>query len=109
MRSSRSWLFVIACLLAAQAAAADFGISRLVNPRPEHSERDRDRGRVERSERSDERVSLDQAVDRVLQMGGGRVLSAQEGRDSHRVKVLSRSGEVRAYRVDTRSGRISGD
>jgi len=54
-------------------------------------------------------VSLEQAVKRVRRDSGGRILSAQtvreEGRQVHRIKVLTREGRVRVYTVDARGGR----
>ncbi len=50
------------------------------------------------------RLSLDQAVSRVQQATGGRVLDARDEGSVHRVKVLTPRGEVRVVIVDARSG-----
>ena len=50
------------------------------------------------------RLSLDQAVSRVQQATGGRVLDARDEGSFHRVKVLTPHGEVRVVLVDARSG-----
>jgi len=56
------------------------------------------------------RIGLSQAADLVARSTGGRVLSAQTvqegGREIHRIKVLTRNGEVRIVRVDATSGRM---
>jgi len=55
-------------------------------------------------------LSLSDAADLVQQRTGGRVLSAQtvreQGREVHRIKVLTRQGEVRIVLVDAATGRI---
>ena len=55
-------------------------------------------------------IGLSQAADMVARSTGGRVLSAQTvqegGREVHRIKVLTRNGEVRIVRVDAASGRM---
>lgn len=50
------------------------------------------------------RVSLEQAVARVQRATGGRVLDARDEGEQHRIKVLTRQGEVRVVIVDARSG-----
>jgi uncharacterized membrane protein YkoI len=50
------------------------------------------------------RLSLEQAVARVQRATGGRVLDARDEGEQHRVKVLTRQGEVRVVIVDARSG-----
>jgi uncharacterized membrane protein YkoI len=50
------------------------------------------------------RISLEQAVARVQRATGGRVLDARDEGEQHRVKVLTRQGEVRVVIVDARSG-----
>ena len=50
------------------------------------------------------RLSLDQAVSRVQQATGGRVLDARDEGSVHRVKVLTPRGEVRVVLVDARTG-----
>lgn len=57
------------------------------------------------------RVSLDQAVARVLSRYGGKVISAEtrsrNGRVVHRIKLLSEDGRVRTVQVDGQTGDIS--
>ncbi len=50
------------------------------------------------------RLSLEQAVSRVQQATGGRVLDARDEGSVHRVKVLTPRGEVRVVLVDARTG-----
>lgn len=50
------------------------------------------------------RISLEQAVVRVQRATGGRVLDARDEGEQHRVKVLTRQGEVRVVIVDARTG-----
>lgn len=50
------------------------------------------------------RISLEQAVARVQRATGGRVLDARDEGEQHRVKVLTRQGEVRVVIVDARTG-----
>lgn len=56
-------------------------------------------------------VSLEDAVARVQRATGATVIAAEtrlvDGRAVHFVKVLSRDGRVRIYRVDARSGRMT--
>lgn len=55
-------------------------------------------------------VSLGEAVARVQRATGETVIAAETrtrgGQTIHHVRVLSREGRVRVYRVDARSGRI---
>ena len=51
-------------------------------------------------------VSMREAINRVRQQTGGRVLDAQDRGDHYRVKVLTPEGEVRVFRVDARTGAI---
>ena len=53
---------------------------------------------------ADGRISLEQAVARVQRTTGGRVLDARTDGGAHRIKVLTREGEVRIVRVDARTG-----
>jgi hypothetical protein len=53
---------------------------------------------------AERRISLQQAVERVQRATGGRVLDAKDLGDHYRVKVLTRSGEVRIVVVDAASG-----
>lgn len=59
------------------------------------------------------RIPMADATEMVLQRTGGRVLNAQEarqdGRDGYRIKVLTRSGEVRVFFVDASSGAMQQD
>ncbi len=50
------------------------------------------------------RMTLEQAVDRVQQSTGGRVLDARDAGGVYRIKVLTPRGEVRIVLVDPRSG-----
>jgi len=50
------------------------------------------------------RLSLEQAVSRVQQATGGRVLDARDEGSVHRIKVLTPRGEVRVVIVDARTG-----
>lgn len=53
---------------------------------------------------AEHRISLQQAVERVQRATGGRVLDAKDLGDHYRIKVLTRSGEVRIVVVDAASG-----
>jgi uncharacterized membrane protein YkoI len=55
---------------------------------------------------ADRAVSMRDAINRVRQQTGGRVLDAQDGGDHYRVKVLTPEGVVRVYQVDARTGAI---
>lgn len=59
----------------------------------------------------DEAIGLEEAVRRVRERTGGRVLRAEtrreNGRVVHRVRVLSPDGRVRTWSVDADTGRIS--
>lgn len=61
---------------------------------------------------AEERIGLEEAIQRVRQQSGGKVLRAEtkrgKGRTVHRVRVLSDDGRVRTYEVDAATGRISG-
>lgn len=61
--------------------------------------------------RQAEGVSLEEAVRRVREQSGGRVLRAEtrreNGRTVHRIRVLSPDGRVRTWTVDADTGRIS--
>ena len=54
------------------------------------------------------RVSMGDAMDRVVRATGGRVLLAQpatvNGHEGYRIKVLTRHGEVRVVYVDAETG-----
>jgi uncharacterized iron-regulated membrane protein len=50
------------------------------------------------------RLTLEQAVDRVQQATGGRVLDARDAGGVYRIKVLTPRGEVRVVLVDPRTG-----
>jgi uncharacterized membrane protein YkoI len=47
-----------------------------------------------------------EAVSRVRQQTGGRVLDAQDRGTHYRIKVLTPEGEVRIFRVDAQTGAI---
>ena len=51
-------------------------------------------------------VSMRDAVSRVRQQTGGRVLDAQDRGNHYRIKVLTPEGEVRIFRVDAQTGAI---
>ncbi len=55
---------------------------------------------------ADRAVSMRDAINRVRQQTGGRVLDAQDGGDHYRVKVLTPQGVVRVFRVDANTGAI---
>ena len=55
---------------------------------------------------ADRAVSMRDAVSRVRQQTGGRVLDAQDRGSHYRIKVLTPQGEVRIFRVDARTGAI---
>jgi uncharacterized membrane protein YkoI len=59
------------------------------------------------------RVTMGSATGMVQQQTGGRVMNAQEtrqnGRDGYRIKVLTRSGEVRVFFVDANTGAMQQD
>ena len=61
---------------------------------------------------SDRRTTLDEAVADIVKRDNGRVISAEterrEGRETHRIRVLTRDGRVKRYRVDAESGRKRG-
>lgn len=54
------------------------------------------------------RVSMDEAVKRILQQGPNRVLGAQmeviDGRDVYVIKVLTSDGRVIQYVIDAETG-----
>lgn len=56
------------------------------------------------------RISASEAAARVQRRVGGRILAVEtvQGRGGwyYRIKVLTRRGEVRVYRVDASSGRM---
>jgi uncharacterized membrane protein YkoI len=51
-------------------------------------------------------ISMREAVDKVKQQTGGRILDARTSNGHYRIKVLTPAGDVRVYRVDARSGAI---
>lgn len=55
---------------------------------------------------ADRAVSMGEAISRVRQQTGGRVLDAKDQGNYYRVKVLTPEGEVRVFRVDARTGAI---
>jgi len=52
-------------------------------------------------------LSLDEAVARVRRRTSGTVIGARTRGGVHHVKVLSRGGRIRVYRVDARTGRVT--
>ena len=65
------------------------------------------------NQRPGPRMTVADATELVQRQTGGRVLNAQEahqdGRDGYRIKVLTRSGEVRVFFVDARNGAMQQD
>jgi uncharacterized membrane protein YkoI len=57
-----------------------------------------------RSTAAERRVSLAQAVAIVQRATGGKVLDAKDLGGQYRIKVLTRSGEVRVVYVDAQTG-----
>ena len=59
---------------------------------------------------ADRRTSLEDAVSEARNRHPGRVLSAETerrgGRDSHRIRILTRDGRVKRLRMDAESGRF---
>ncbi len=55
---------------------------------------------------ADRPVSMRDAINRVRQQSGGRVLDAQDQGTHYRIKVLTPDGEVRIYRVDAQTGAV---
>jgi uncharacterized membrane protein YkoI len=53
---------------------------------------------------AERRVSLAQAVELVQRATGGKVLDAKDLGGQYRIKVLTRSGEVRVVFVDAQTG-----
>jgi len=51
-------------------------------------------------------VSMSEAIDKVRQQTGGRVLDAQDQGNQYRIKVLTPKGEVRIYHVDAQTGAV---
>jgi uncharacterized membrane protein YkoI len=58
---------------------------------------------------ADRRKSLDQAVSEARERYNGRVLSAEtqrrDGRESHRIRILTDDGRVKRLNIDAESGR----
>jgi uncharacterized membrane protein YkoI len=93
-----------------QAALALSLVLLTVLPAAAHAGRDdRPRGLIEvqnlapRSA-ADRRVSLAQAIESVQRSTGGKVLDAKDLGEQYRIKVLTRSGEIRIVYVDARTG-----
>ena len=59
---------------------------------------------------ADRRTSLEDAVSEARGRHPGRVLSAETdrrgGRESHRIRILTRDGRVKRLRMDAESGRF---
>jgi uncharacterized membrane protein YkoI len=53
---------------------------------------------------AERRVSLAQAIEAVQRATGGKVLDARDLGGQYRIKVLTRSGEVRVVYVDAETG-----
>ena len=60
---------------------------------------------------ADRRTSLEQAVNEARDRYPGRVLSAEtqrrSGRESHRIRILTRDGRVKRLQMDAESGRFN--
>jgi len=68
-----------------------------------------DRYLAQNDRRSGARISMGSAIEMVQRQTGGRVLNAQEARQGYRIKVLTRSGEVRVFYVDANTGAMQQD
>ena len=59
------------------------------------------------------RITMGEAMSIVQQRTGGRVVNAQnikqDGQDAYRIKVLTRSGEIKIFVVDSQSGSVRQD
>jgi hypothetical protein len=53
---------------------------------------------------AERRVTLAQAIEAVQRATGGKVLDAKDLGSQYRIKVLTRSGEVRVFYVDAATG-----
>lgn len=53
---------------------------------------------------ADRRVTLAQAIESVQRATGGKVLDAKDLGGEYRIKVLTRSGEIRVVFVDAQTG-----
>ena len=57
---------------------------------------------------ADQRKSLDEAVSEARERYNGRVLSAdtqrRDGRESHRIRILTNDGHVKRLQIDAGSG-----
>jgi len=60
----------------------------------------------------DHATTLDEAVSQARDRYNGRVLSAEterrDGRESHKIRILTRDGRVRRLRIDAGDGRPDG-
>ena len=91
----RGWVVLLA---ACPMAVAAFDYRDLTNQfahPPSHSER--------------KGIGLDEAVSRVRRQSGGKILSAEtvhvDGRQVHRIKVLTTNGRVTLMDIDADTGR----
>jgi uncharacterized membrane protein YkoI len=59
---------------------------------------------------ADRRTSLDDAVSEARERYPGRVISAEtrreDGRESHRIRILTDEGRVKRFEIDAESGRF---
>ena len=55
---------------------------------------------------AERRVSMSEAIDKVRQQTGGRVLDAQDQGNQYRIKVLTPKGDVRIFHVDAQTGAV---
>lgn len=100
VRWARALVILLALVFALNVAATADGRRGFVSERP--AEEGLRRGRPN--------VSLDSAVENIRNRKGGRVLSAdsvrREGRDVHRIKILTDEGRVRNLYMDPQTGTL---
>ena len=89
-----SWVILLAAAPRA-AAPFDYGGFRNELAPPAYSE---SRG-----------ISLDEAISRARRQADGKVLSAEtvrvDGRNVHRIKILTKDGRVKRVQIDANTGR----
>lgn len=98
MKSRRRFLHgVILLLAAAPPVATPFDFDDLTN---QYAQPPRSESRS---------ISLDEAVSRARRQTDGKILSAEtvrvDGREVHRIKVLTRDGRVTRLQIDAHTGR----
>ena len=99
--SKTFWLLAIGPLAFLLAAGPVAAAPSIFTDPPSFVEKRRDSSR--------QGISLDEAVSKVRRQTNGKILSAEtvvvEGRDVHRIKVLTQKGRVQRLQVDAQSGR----